>query len=199
MDESKYFEMHLNTLYKNCFRGKMHFNVWEDLNKSLKENGDLYKKYNFFWATTLKSQLEAAQLHLIKLFDKPKKSVTVDRLVKYAEQNKEKLFDSGDLNLLEIHIRDYKSDIKEYGDEIDSIMDIRNNHFVHLSREHVNDYDKLYDNYSEIRENIIEILLICGDILSTFKKLAYNDPYSMVLGIEHQTKEIIEDLTKNID
>lgn len=90
----------------------MHFNVWDDLNIRLSKDEELYKKYSFFWATTLKAQLEAAQLHLIKLFDKSRKSVTIDRIINYAEKNQEKIFKQ-DLHLVvEMEINDYKKDIK---------------------------------------------------------------------------------------
>lgn len=107
-NELTYFNNHLETLYINCFQGILHIKVWEDLDHGLHREKNLYRKFNFFWLTTLKAQLEAAQLHLLKLFDNHKKSVTIDRLIEYAEKNKGKLFRQGDLEFIENEIRDFR-------------------------------------------------------------------------------------------
>lgn len=195
-NELNYFKNHLETLYINCFQGILHIKVWEDLDEALNNEKDVYKEFNFFWLTTLKAQLEAAQLHLLKLFDKPKKSITIDRLIDYAENNKEKLFRPGDFEFIEFEIRNYQSEIKDYESIKESLIDIRNNHFVHLSKKYAGNYDELYKEYSKSRENFHEILLICGEVLSTFKDLVFNESKVMVVGTEYQTKKLINILSK---
>lgn len=196
-NQKEYFKGHLETLHINCFQGILHIKVWEDLNEELKRRDDLYKKFNFFWLTTLKAQLEAAQLHLLKLFDKPKDSITIDRLVKFAEDNKEKLFNPEDLDRVELEINAYRSEIIEFESIKSELIDIRNNHFIHLSKKYAGDYDKLYENYSKMRGNIHEILLVCGEILNSFKELVSNEFKMMILGTEVQTKKLINALSKS--
>jgi hypothetical protein len=197
MTEKDKFKRDLQTLFNNCFRGKLHFNVWEDLNTRLAKDNELYKKYNFFWVTTLKAQLEVSQLHLIKLFDKSKKTVNIDHVINYAVKNKEKLFRTERLFAVTIEIDDFKNDIKSHRKTIDSFLEIRNHHFIHLSKEFIDDYNMLYKEYQELREDILEILILCGDFLETLMELAFDESKVMVLGTEYQTGQLIDDLSKS--
>lgn len=197
MDKKIFFRKHLDILYDNCFQGMLHIKVWNDIDKNLTNN--LYNRYSLFWLSTLKAQLEAAQLHLLKLFDKSKKSISIYELIKYAEENKDLLFKPGDCKLLVTELNDYSFEIQKYDDQIKNLIDIRNNHFVHLSKKHVTNYDKFYSEYSTIRENINEILQICSEPLYTFKQLGFNESKMMITGTEHQTVDLIRVLNESLN
>jgi hypothetical protein len=198
-NELNYFSKHLEVLYINCFQGILHIKLWKDLDKNLKGNDALYKKYDYFWLTTLKANLEAAQLHLLKLFDKPKDSVNIDKLVKYAEKNNEKIFEPKDNYRLEVEINQFESEIEKFKETIENLKNIRNNQFVHLSKKYADDYDALYKDYPNSRKNIHEILLICGELLTTFKKLAFNESKMMIIGSRYQIKEIVKVLSEKLE
>lgn len=196
MNESEYFRKHLDILFNNCFQGKLHISTWENLDKELKNHRDLFIKYELFWVTTLKSQLESAQLHLIKMFDKRKDTIRIKWLVNYARNHKEKIFKPNDFHLLLSEIKEFEKKIKEYDNYIEKLKRIRDKNFIHLSTKYVSDYEILYEDYVEIRNNIHDILIICGSILRTFRVLAFNETSNMITGKETQTTLLIRNLLK---
>lgn len=198
MSKNEEFKNDLEVLYRNCYRGKLHFNVWDDLNKSLNDKHSLYGKFSFFWVASLKAHLESAQLHLLKLFDKSSGSVTIDKVIEYAKLNKRDLFDVSSFNALEMFINDYKSEIFKYQGTIKSLNKIRNKHFVHLSKEYSKNYEELYKDYLELREDILEIIFICSNIIIELLRIGYSESRVMVLGLEYQTSELVQYLYDHI-
>lgn len=67
-----------------------------------------------------------------------------------------------------------------------------------MSKEYISNYDSLYNDYQDVREDIIEILIICGDFLQTLMELGFDEYKSMVLGVEWQTGQLINDLLKKL-
>lgn len=192
-DKKSHFKAQLSALHENCFQGKLHFQVWEDLNTSLKDN-ELYAMFNLFWLTTLKAQLEAAQLHLMKMFDISKSNINIEKIINYAKANSEELFDQDGIELVLNELREFEKEINGYKQTIDKLKDIRDKHFVHLSKSDMGSYDQLYKEYSELRNQIWKILILCEDLIQTFSFYALKETWPMKTGREYQTRELIDTL-----
>lgn len=193
-NKKDYFKKQLDILFENCFQGLLHIRAWEDLNNVLGDHKNVYERYNLFWLSSLKAQLDVSQLHLIKLFDNHSGSLKMDSLIKYADDNKDDLFDGGDFQFIEIEVANYKKEISSFNDLINTLIKIRNKHFVHLSKEYAPSYDELYKDYTTVRTQFKEILIICAELLGLFYQLAFNESKLPITGKEFQTKKLIGDL-----
>ena len=169
MNPSKFFETQLKELVHDCLYGQLHYRTWRRLNKSFGGEADTMGVAVLFFVSTAEAHLNSCRLHLFRLLDDSKGSLSLKGLIKFAEENKGIFKREAKLNSTIVRHHKILDDLKP---TINNLLEHRKKHFIHKSKEYLQrGYDKLYEEYNSTYKDYENVLTNFGEILNDYLEL----------------------------
>lgn len=185
MTPNKFFEAQLNELVHDCLYGHLHYRIWQRLNRGFGEEGDIFIVASLFFTSTAEAHLNSCRLHLFRILDDSKGSLSLKGLIKFAEENKG-IF-KREANLNSAIDRHYKI-LNDLEPTINNLLKHRKKHFIHKSKEYLlKGYEKLYGEYNSTYKDYQNVLNNVGEILEDYQGLFKEE--SFIFGFVGENEE----------
>jgi hypothetical protein len=179
-------------------QGDIHFRIFSHILKSLKEKPGLYNTYMTFMGWTLDAHLACARLSLVKLFDRTKEATSIAKLHRYAKTSLSAEVQGISYPLLERAISIGEPLLEQLGDLQKVLSEQRNKHFVHLSREFLGDYSKVYDEFQITLGDFTRLYATAITILEEYQYALPGSSGSLaVLGIERDVEDSLNKMARS--
>ena len=149
------FEKLIDELWKACYVGNTSYLIYQQIEKLFQEEQTVaFRSHNFF-VITERNLLNGFTMSLAKLFDMHPRSISLHRLLDFAETHSHILLPNNGVN------QEYSSKINSLRDElsaleplIEKIKDVRDKRLAHLDENIIksNREDPRYPTYDEFKE-----------------------------------------------
>jgi len=176
MNPTKYFEKQLRELVIECLYGQLHFRTWKKLGESFLSDSEIWEVASLFFVSTAEAHLNSSKLHLFRLLDKTKGSISVYKLIDYARNHKNIFPNQEGLDII---LKKHSEILKDLEPTINNLKKHRDKHFIHKSNEYfVKGYKILYQEFKSSYKGYGKVLTSIGNIFNDYSALINNSSFS---------------------
>lgn len=178
-------------LWAECEQGDIHFRIFSHSLSLLDKKPGLFNAYMTFMGFTLDAHLTCARLSLMKLSDRASKAESLSKLHAYAREKLVPEVQGGrlkDVSIIRLNRAVEAGDhlLKELSAFEGALKKQRDNHFVHLSKEHAGDYNKVYATFRTSETDLKLMYKLAIELLEEYQKVLSSHSESLaVAGIEY--------------